>query len=472
VIALAFHHAAGVPIDARPSIPVFAFSLSIALCTGFLFGTVPAWLSSRADPIESLRGSSRSTHKGSALPQKLLVVLQSALSVLLIAVAGMLTHSIVNLEHQDLGFVTANRLVLEMEPPLADLTLDQLTLRYRDLVDRLSHLPGVHSASLSLTGPVGGGWSETIVKPGEGMPHLDGSQNAKWNRVTPGYFETIGQPILQGRGIAESDRAETRGVVVVNQAFVRRFFKDQSIQSVLGKHFGIGLPAYSHALEIVGVVRDAKSGDLREPPQPMAFGALTQHIDFKEETLQASDKWDHFINGAQLYYSGDAGSLEPRIREAFRMVDPDFAIIAIQPMQQLVDVQLDQQSAVAQLSGIFSALALVLAAVGLYGVTAHTVARRTREIGLRMAIGADRLSIARLVFGGALAQVAVGVALGLPASILLGKLLSARLYHVAVLDLASLVTAIATLCVVACIASLVPAVRAATIDPIRALRAE
>jgi predicted permease len=469
VIALAFRHASQVPIDVRPSLPVLGFCLGLSLLTGLLFGTVPAWLSSRANPVESLRGANRSTHKSAALPQKLLIVLQAALSVVLIAAASMLTHSILNLEDQDLGFATANRLIVQMEPPLADYTLDQLSLRYRNLQDRLSQLPGVHSASLSLNGPIDSGWRETIVKPGEGMPRLDGTQSAQWNRVSPGYFETTGLPILQGRAILDSDRINTRGVVVVNQAFVKKFFPNQP---AIGQHFGIGLPAYSNALEVVGVVRDAKSGDLSEPPLPMAFGALTQRIAFTEETLQANDKWDHFINGAQLSFTGDLGTLEPRIREAFRLVDPNFAIIDIQPLQQLVETQLDQQSAVAQLSGLFGVLALILASIGLYGVTAYTVARRTSEIGIRMAVGASRLNIVGLVFRGAFAQVAIGLALGIPVSILVGKIISARLYHVGIFDSAALITAIGALLLGASVASILPARRAATIDPIRTLRAE
>jgi predicted permease len=468
-ITLAFRNASAVPIDARPSLPVLGFCLGLSLLTGLIFGIVPALLSSRADPIESLRGANRSTHRSSALPQTLLIVLQAALSVVLIAAAGMLTHSMLNLKNQNLGFATAKRLIVQMEPPLADYTLDQLTLRYRDLLGRLSQLPDVHSASLALHGPIGGGWTETIVKPGEGIPHLDGTQSARWNRVSPGYFKTIGLPILQGRGILDSDRADTRGVAVVNQAFVKRFFNNQP---VIGKHFGFGFPGYSNALEIVGVVRDAKSGDLREPPPPVAFGALTQHIAFKEETLQASDKWDHFINEAELFFTGDPGTLEPRIREAFRLVDPNFAIIDIQPMQELVDTQLDQQKAVAQLSGLFGILALVLASIGLYGVTAYTVARRTGEIGIRMAVGANRLQIIGLVFRGAFAQVATGLALGLPASILVGKLLSTQLYHVGMLDPVALVVAIVTLALGTCVASIFPARRAASIDPMRALRSE
>ena len=469
VLLLSFRNASVLPFNARPSLPVLGFCLGLSLLTGLIFGTVPAWLSSRADPLESLRGANRSTHTSTALPQKLLLVVQAALSVVLITAAGMLTHSVLNLQNQDLGFATSHRISILMEPPLANYTLDQLDLRYRDLEDRLSRIPGVHSASLALDGPVAGGWKETVIQPGEGVPHHDGSHRTLWNRVSPGYFETIGLPVLLGRGILDSDRANTRGVAVVNEAFVKKFFHDQP---VLGKHFGFSLPAYSSSFEIVGVVQDAKSGDLRHPSLPMAFGALTQHISYAEKTLQANDKWDHFINGAQLFFTGDIGMLKPRIREAFRLVDPNFAIIEIEPTQQLVNIQFDQQRAVAQLSSLFGILALVLASIGLYGVMAYTVARRANEFGIRLAVGASRMNIVRLVFRGAFLQVAFGLTLGVPSAMILAKIMSAKLYKVAALDPDALILAVGALLLGASIASILPAYRAARIDPIRSLHAE
>jgi predicted permease len=467
VLELAFRHVAAVPIDVSPSLPVLGFCFGLSLLTGLVFGVMPAWLASRTDPIESLRGANRSTHGRAALPQKLLIVLQAALSVVLVAAAGMLTHSMRNLQNQDLGFATTNRVIVQMEPALAEYTLDQLALRYRGLEDRLSHLPGVRGASLALDGPIAGGWRQAVVLPAGGMPRLDGSQNTLWNRVSPGYFATLGMPILEGRDILDSDRVDTRGVVVVNQAFVKKFFGNQP---AIGKHFGFSLPAYSGSFEVVGVVRDAKSGDLREAPLPMAYGALSQRVAYSEETLQANDKWDHFINGAQLWFTGDLGTLEPRIREAFRVVDPDFTIIEIRPLQQLVDTQFDQQNAVAMLSDLFGILALILASVGLYGVTAYTVASRTSEIGIRMALGANRLNIVGLIFRAAFVQVAIGLAVGVPAAVVVGKLMAAKLYHVGVLDPVSLIAAIGTLLFGAALASFFPARRAAGVDPVRALR--
>lgn len=469
VIALAFRYATEVPLNVTPSWPILGFCLGLSLLTGLAFGAVPTWLACRTNPIESLRGTNRSTHGNATLPQKLLVILQVALSVLLIAVAGVLTHSILNLQKQNLGFETTNRLEVSMEPPLADYSLDQLTLRYRELPDRLSHLPGVRNASLALNGPTYSGWRKTIVLPGEGTPPTDGSHTAHWDRVSSEYFETVGMTLLQGRGILDTDRNDTPGVAVVNEAFVKKFFGNQS---PLGRHFGFALPAYANTLEVIGVVQDAKSGDLRQPPQPMAFGALTQHIAYREAALQPSDKWDHFINSVQLSYSGDAGTLEPRIREAFRQVDPNFAIVDIQPMQQLVDAQLDQQNTVSQMSSLFGALALILASIGIYGVTAYAVARRTNEIGVCMALGANRWHIIWMVLRGAFIQVAIGAVIGLPLSIFAGKLFSSALYHVAIFDPASIFTAVAALSLGSFLASIVPAYRAASCDPIRALRTE
>jgi len=310
--------------------------------------------------------------------------------------------------------------------------------------------------------------------PGQGMPRTDGSADALWNRVSPGFFDTVGLPVLEGRGITDQDRAETggtgtRGVVVVNQAFVRKFFPEGH---VVGRFMGMNLPAYADSLEIVGVVGDARSGDLRDEPRPAVYGALAQKAAFREEMLRQSDKWDHFINDVQLRIHGDLGAMEPGIREAFRVADVNFAIIAIQPLQEVVDSRLDQQSAVAELSGLFGLVALGLASVGLYGVTAYAVARRRSEIGIRMALGAGRGAVAMWVLRGAFGQVAMGLVLGIPVAVVAGRLMAARLYGVGAMDGAALGLAVVSLALGAAFASVAPARRAASTDPMEALRAE
>ncbi len=449
--------------------PMLGFCLALALLSGILFGTGPAWLLARANPIEAVRSSNRTTHDGSARLRGSLVVLQTAVSVGLLAAASLLTRSLLNIEHQDFGFATQDRISLRMEAPLAKYTFNDLNVLYRRLEQGLRALPGVRGASVALYSPFTGNFRQTIVKPGQGMPRVDGSQSVMWDRVSPGYFATIGQTLLSGRDFSEEDNANTHGVAIVNQAFVRRFFPGQD---PLGKLFGFAVPENSTNLRIVGVVRDAKYTDPDQPADPMVFAPLTQQLAYSQPFLQDDEKWSHFITGAQVWSSTDLSRMEPGIREVFKQVDPNFAITTILPMQQQVDVNFDQQRLLARLSGLFGVLALLLASIGLYGVTAYNVTRRTSEIGIRMAIGANRLHIAALILRSAFAQILFGIALGLPIAILTGRLLGARLYQIGAVDPLSLALPAAALLLCALVASALPARRAASIEPLEALRTE
>ncbi len=255
VVALAFHGASFVPIDATPSLPVLAFAFGLSLFTGVLFGTAPAWFTSNGNPVDALRGANRSTRDSATLPQKILVVVQATLSIVLLAGAGLLTRSLRNLEHQSFGFETDHRISIVMNEPPASYTEPQLDALYRELQARLLRIPGVQRAGLALYTPYIDNWGELIVPEGHGVPQMDDEFNASWDRVSPGYLETMGQPILRGRSISEQDTATTRGVAVVNETFAKRFFPGQD---AIGKHFGLDIPEYSTAFEIVGIVRDAK----------------------------------------------------------------------------------------------------------------------------------------------------------------------------------------------------------------------
>lgn len=451
-------------MDVGFSWPVLGFCFVLALLSGILCGTIPAWLSVQADPVEAMRGVNRSTSDSSAHPRKALVILQTALSLALIAGASMLTHRLLDLERQDFGFSTENRLTLTMEEPLAAYSLDHLNVLYRTLLYRLVQIPGVRSASLALYDPFTGPWKEPVVKPGEGMPRADGSQAAICDRVSPGYFQTIGQPVIQGRDITEADNATAHNIAIVNQAFVHRFYPKEN---PIGQYFGFGAPANSKSFEIVGVVRDAKYADPDQPAAPLA-----QRINCAQPGLQDDEKWSHFITGPQFLIAGDMGRIDPLIRDAFKEVDPNFAIVSIQPMQQQIAVNFDQKRAVAQWSGLFGTLALLLASIGLYGITAFTVARRTSEIGIRMAVGANRLHIVLLILRETFILVALGLVLGVPGAILMGKLLVSRLYKVGALDPIPLCAATAALLLCAFVASIIPARRAASIEPLEALRTD
>jgi predicted permease len=469
IVALAFRSAHYVPIDATPSLPVLAFAFGLSLLTGVLFGTAPAWFTSKGNPVEALRGANRSTRDSATLPQKVLVVVQATLSIVLLAGAGLLTRSLRNMEHQSFGFETDHRISIVMNGPPASYSEAQLDPLYRTLQDRLAAIPGVERAALALYTPYIDNWGELVVPEGHGVPQLDDKSSTSWDRVSTGYLETMGQPIVRGRSITNQDTATTRSVAVVSETFVKWFFPNQD---PIGKHFGLDLPEYNTTFEIVGVVRDAKYRDPGGAPRPMFYAPLAQHVVYDQPVLAGVDHRSHYISGAVLQLRGSEFGIEALIRKAFSEVDPNLTLINVQTMQQQVDSDFDQQRAVAQMTGLFGMLALVLAAVGLYGVTAYTVERRTSEIGVRMALGANRSNVVRLVLRGAFRQVLVGLVIGIPISIACGHLIAAQLYRVKSWDPMVLAGSIAALAFCALVASVIPAQRAASINPVEALRTE
>jgi len=473
VVALAFHGAHFVPIDASPSLPVLGFAFALSLVTGAVFGTAPAWLATHADPVEALRGANRSTRDHASWSQKTLVIVQATVSVVLLSGAGLLTRSLTNLQHQDFGYDTDHRVVIGVIAPWPSYSMPQLDAMYRELQDRLSHIPGVQRAAIAQYTPLTDNWGEMVIRQGHGMPGPNEQSGSSWDHVAPGYLETLGQQIIRGRSISEDDTASTQNIVVVDEAFVHRFFKPG--EDPIGQHFGLDLPAYSSTYEIVGVVRSAKYNDPAntEPPRPMFFVPLAQHVKYEDGSMMGRiDDMTHYIEGAVLQTRGSMEGLEPQIRRVLSEVDPNLTLLDVVSMQDQVDARFDQQRAVANMTGLFGILALILAAVGLYGVTAYTVERRTSEIGVRMALGSDRAGVVRLVLRGAFLQILIGLLIGIPASIGCARLISAQLYHVKGWDPLVLAAAIVTLSACALVASIIPAQRAASIDPVKALRTE
>jgi predicted permease len=471
-VSVAFHGAQFVPIEATPSLPVLAFAFLLSLVTGALFGTAPAWFASHADPAEALRGANRSTRDSSTLPQKILVVVQATLSVVLLAGAGLLTRSLVKLQHQDFGYETDHRVTISLTAPFSSYSQPRLDAMYRELQERLSHIPGVKRAALAQYTPLQDNWGEMVIRQGHGMPNMNEDVGSSWDHVAPGYLETLGQPILRGRSITEEDTASTQNVVVVNEAFVHRFFKPG--EEPLGAHFGLDLPQYGSTFEIVGVVRNAKYQNPAgtEPTRPLFFAPLAQRVKYDNPLMQSIENSVHFIEGAVLQLNGSMEGLEPQVRHVLSDVDPNLTLLNMQTLQEQVDSNFDQQRAVAQMTGLFGILALILAAVGLYGVTAYTVERRTSEIGVRMALGANRGNVIRLVLRGAFLQILIGLAVGIPISIGCSRLIAAQLYQVKGWDPLVLGGSVIALGVCAFFASIIPAQRAASINPVTALRTE
>ncbi len=469
IIALAFHEASYLPFRTDPSVPVLAFAFGLSLLTGIVFGAAPAWLATRRDPVEALRGANRSTRDRSTLPRKALLVLQATLSVVLVSGAVLLTRSLSNMENQDFGFRNDGLISVSLNPPPPSYSQERLDALYRDVQDRLQRLPGIERASLALYSPLTNNWGELIFVDGRPPAALNENSSSSWDRVSAGYFETVGQPILRGRGITETDSRTTGNVAVVNEAFVRRFLPNED---PLDKHFGIDLPVYARTFRIVGVARDARYTNPTRPPRPMFFASLAQAVEYKTDILQMVDSRSHFIEAALIRSPLPPGTLEPLIRKTFAEADPNLTVVGLRTFKDQIAAVFDQQRAVATLAGLFGIVALLLASVGLYGVTAYTVAQRTSEIGIRMALGADRGGVLRLVLSGAFRMVGIGLLLGIPLAIGAGRLVSAQLYGVKGWDPVSLASAVATLTLFALVAAVIPALRAAAIDPMTALRSE
>ena len=472
MVFLTFHRATFVPIDATPSLSVLAFAFGLSLITGVIFGTAPAWLTSHADPAEALRGANRSTRDSSSFSQKALVIVQATLSVILLTGAGLLTRSLGKLQHQDFGYETDHRVTINLTAPFSSYPAPKLDAMYRELQDRLSQIPGVQRVALAQYTPLQDNWGELIIRQGHGMPNVTDNVDSSWDHVSPGYLETMGQHLLRGRTLTEQDTASTQNVVVVDESFVHRFFKPG--EEPIGAHFGLDLPQYGNTFEIVGIVRNAKYNNpaSTDPPNPMFFLPLPQRVHYDIPIMQSIDDSTHFIEGAVLQLHGSMDGLEAQVRRALSDVDPNLTLLGIQTMQEQVDSNFDQQRAVAQMTGFFGILALVLAAIGLYGVTAYTVVRRTNEIGVRMALGANRANVIRLILRGAFVQILIGLLIGIPASIACSRLIAAQLYQVKGWDPVVIGGSVLALALCALLASIIPAQRAASINPMNALRSE
>ena len=376
------------------------------------------------------------------------------------------------LEHQEFGYQVQGRVVVSLNRPPASYTQPKLAALYRELEDRLNRLPGVQGSGLALYNPLTDNWGELILVAGHTAPKMNEQSGASWDRVSANYLQNFGMPMLRGRHFTEADNETTAPVAVVNEAFVKRFFK--SDEDPLGQHFGLDLPENVGTFRIVGVVHDAKFAGfgLNRPARPMFFVPLAQNVDYKNDLMKRIELQSHFIGGIMLVTSSSPGAVEPLVITTLSELDPNRTITSVRTMQQQVELSFDQERAVASLAGLFGIVALLLAAVGLYGVTAYAVAQRTNEIGLRMVLGADRGKVVGLVMRGAFTRVVVGLILGLPLAVGAGRLIAAQLYGVSFWDPLALAIATGSLATCAFLAALIPAGRAASISPMSALRTE
>jgi len=470
LLALAFPDQHNMPVTASPSLLVIGFAFALSLVTGILFGLAPALLAARTQPAEALRSNARTTAHGASWLQRALVVVQAALSLVLLVAAGLFAQSLNMAENVDMKLDTTNRYIAHINPQAAGYKTTEVEPLYQTIVDRFHALPGVLKVGLATYTPMeSNNWGSGVKVQGD--PDLN--KSASWVKGTPEYFDSVGTHVVMGRGFTAQDTLNAPPVAVVNQEFVKQFFGNRN---PIGHRFGFSGPSkipLDGAHEIVGVVEDTTYTSVYWKNHAMYFLPLTQRAG-------VSDDPDHPIEKDQSMYAGamvietsyPIPGFEKIVGDTLASINPNLAVVKFQTFQQQIDDQFTEERLIAQLTSLFGLLALLLAAIGLYGVTAYTVVRRTPEIGIRMALGAARSRVIGTVMRGAMLQTVAGLAIGVPVAIFCVRYVKSQLYEITSVNLPVMVTAVGVLVLAAAVAGIIPAQRAASIDPVRALRIE
>jgi putative ABC transport system permease protein len=447
-----------VVLDLSIDVRVLAFTMGVAVATGILFGLAPAWQGVHVDPHSAMKANARGVVESHARfgLGKMLVTAQVALSLVLLVGAGLMLKTFAKLATVDTGFDKNQVLLIRVDPRYASVPPDRRLPLYQELQQRLGAIPGVRSASFADITPVSGSDSNQVVHV-EGYVPKSRKDMVVWtNSISAGFFASMETPFIAGRDFNEHDTLHAPLVAVINQSMASKFFG--SPLSAVGKTFRNGWNEISGPIQIIGVVKDTKYTSLRAEGEAIAYYPLSQLPPMR---------WANFV----LRANGPAASLIPSVKAAVDEVNHDitlqFRALALQ-----VDESLCRERLLATLSGFFGALALGLAVIGLYGVMSYNVARRRNEIGIRMALGAEQARVLRMVLGEVAVLVVAGLALGLAVAVSSTRLLASFLYRLEPNDPTTLVTACVVLAVSAVVAGLLPARRAANLDPMTALREE
>src|SRR5499426_811318 len=443
------------PLDLTPNVRVLGFTIVASLLSALIFGTAPALRAARIEPNSSLK-SGKDAAQGASQSRfgKALVVAQVALSLLLLVGAGLFVRTLINLQSLPSGFDQENVLLISTDITVTGYQGGQRSALLREVEEKVKAVPGVQATSFSLVVFNQGFWPATIFTRDLNAPGRE-SRVIRNNVVGQDYFTTMGIPLLEGRVFGPQDTNQVRPVAVISETLARRFFPDGS---PLGKHFGMDRPESVDQFEIIGVVKDSKYQSLAEPPEPNAYYSHSQ-IPFPLENIV-------------IRYSGSPDAVIPQVRRAILEVKRNLPIDEVVSLSEHIGRSLAQQKLVARLATFFGLLALLLACVGLYGVLSYAVARRTNEIGVRMALGAMRGDVIWLVLREALALVGAGAVIGLLASLAATRTVSTLLFGLEPDDPLTIAAATLLLLAVAALAGYLPARRAARVDPMAALREE
>ena len=455
LVALASETPLPLRLDVRLDRRMLAFTAVVSFTTAIVFGLLPALRSARPNLVPALKDAPALNRTSGFRLGKSLVISQIALSLVLLVGAGLFLRSLMNLRSIDLGFNPDRVLVLRVDSSSAGskMPLEERRHIYARLVERAESVPGVRGASLSFFGLLSGAtWGNRITVEGRTAPP-DEPERTFANAITPRYFEVMGMQVLRGRPFSDADRANAPPVAIVNETFARQFFNDPE---PMGRRVGLGAPA-KIMMEVVGVVGDAKYSSLRESDVPMLYVPLTQYAGQPTQL--------------QIRTAADPAALSSQLRRELAGVDGRMAIVDVMNMEDAVDASLIGETLIAKLSSLFGVLALLLSAVGLYGVVAYMSAQRTVEIGIRMALGADYRSVVWLVLRQVLILVLAGLLIGAPAAVFASRLVGSQLYGMTPHDPVTIALAIVVLSTVALVAGCIPARRASKVNPIVALKA-
>ena len=462
LLMLAFPGAENVPIHASPSLTVIGFAFGLSLVTGVLFGVAPAWMAAQAKPADALRTGARTTAAGASLLQRSLVVLQAALSLVLLVGAGLFSQSLNKLQNTDMKLETKNRYIVHINPQAAGYRQTQLEALYRTMEERFHALPGVMKVGIaSYTAMEDNNWTNEIRIQGKPL-----SYSASFVRANADYFDSVGTHVVMGRGIGPQDSSTAPPVAVVNQTFVKDLLKDGG--NPIGRRMGGG--GGSGTFEIVGVVEDSVYTTVRWKDHRMYFVPMMQRYPGDKDPIE--DDTSLYAGAIVLQTERPMNDMEKLARTTLASINPNLTIVKFQTFDRQIAGRFTEERMIARLTMLFGALALMLATIGLYGVTAYAVERRTPEIGIRMALGAERGGVIGMVLRGAMIQTALGLAIGIPVALLSVRFVKAQLYEITGANASVMAAATLTLAVAACVAGMIPAWRAASIDPVQALRSE